>query len=170
MAIPTSKDTLLSAISMNFEKLMHDLERVPPEYAQQRAMVGHAKGTTMSPAELVFYLIGWSELLLKWLDRDDSGKPINFPETGYTWRQLGELAQKFYSDYRSLTWPEGLELLTDLNAKLVGNISHRSDDELYGHPWYNKWTKGRMIQLNSAAPYANARGRIRKFLRASPQQ
>ncbi|MFE3838233.1 ClbS/DfsB family four-helix bundle protein [Pseudogemmobacter sonorensis] len=32
-------------------------------------------------------------------------------------------------------------------------------------PWYGKWTKGRMIQFNSTSPYANARGRIRKWLR-----
>ncbi|EQB9714967.1 ClbS/DfsB family four-helix bundle protein, partial [Yersinia enterocolitica] len=28
-----------------------------------------------------------------------------------------------------------------------------------------KWTMGRMIQFNTASPYANARGRLRKWLK-----
>lgn len=75
------------------------------------------------------------------------------------------LAQKFYRDYQPLVWPDLLARLTDANARLGATISSRSDDELYGRPWYGKWTKGRMIQFNTSSPYANARGRIRRWLR-----
>ncbi|MNK06664.1 hypothetical protein D3C87_245630 [compost metagenome] len=36
-------------------------------------------------------------------------------------------------------------------------------NELYETTWYEKWTMGRMIQFNTASPYNNARGRIRKW-------
>lgn len=34
---------------------------------------------------------------------------------------------------------------------------------LYGAPWYEKYTLGRMIQFNTSSPYANARARLRKW-------
>lgn len=165
VAIPASKDALLDAINTNFAKLMADLGRVPAAQARHPALAGHAAGSLISPADLVAYLIGWNRLVLKWLSRDDCGQAVDFPETAYRWNQLGALAQKFYKDYQDIAWPELLSELTAAKADLVQTIKTRSNEELYGQPWYGKWTKGRMIQLNSASPYANARQRIRKYLR-----
>ncbi|WP_374656413.1 ClbS/DfsB family four-helix bundle protein [Dongia sp.] len=167
MAVPTSKAELLAAITANFDKLLADLARVPEERARECTLDGHAAGTTMSPADLVSYLVGWNELVLKWLDLDDKGASVDFPETGFKWNQLGLLARKFYEDCQSLGYPQLLGRLTSAKDRLVEAISHRSDDELYGRPWYDKWTKGRMIQLNTSSPYANARTRIRKWLARS---
>ena len=127
-------------------------------------MQGHRSGTLMSPADLVAYLIGWNELVLKWLDRDDRGEAVDFPETGFQWNQLGLLAEKFYADYRALDWPELLARLAAAKAQLIDTISQRTEDELYGKAWYGKYSKGRMIQYNTSSPYTNARGRIRKWL------
>lgn len=165
MGVPGSKAELLSAISTTFDKLMRDMARVPQDRVREASLEGHAVGTMMSPADLVAYLIGWNELVLKWLERDDRGALVDFPETGFKWNQLSPLAQKFYADHRSLTWPDLLAHLTEANARLVATISARPDDELYGRPWYGKWTKGRIIQFNTSSPYANARGRIRGWLK-----
>ena len=127
-------------------------------------MQGHRSGTLISPADLVAYLIGWNELVLKWLDRDDRGEAVDFPETGFQWNQLGLLAEKFYADYRALDWPELLARLAATKAQLIDTISQRTEDELYGKAWYGKYSKGRMIQYNTSSPYTNARGRIRKWL------
>lgn len=129
-------------------------------------MNGHAAGTTMSPADLVAYLVGWNELVLKWLDRDDRDESVDFPETGFKWNQLGLLAQKFYADHDALEWHERLARLTDAKTRLVATITARSDDELYGSAWFGRWTKGRMIQLNTSSQYANARARLRTWLKA----
>ena len=165
MAVPASKADLLAAISTTFGKLMQDLARVPPDRAREASLEGHAAGTMMSPADLVAYLLGWNELVLTWLERDDRGEPVDFPETGFRWNDLGALAQKFYADYQSLAWQDLLARLTAANARLVATISERRQDELYERPWYGKWTKGRMIQFNTSSPYANARTRIRKWLK-----
>jgi hypothetical protein len=165
MAIPTSQATLLAAIDTSFAKLMADLERVPVDQARVASMDGHAAGTRMSPADLVAYLLGWNTLVLSWLERDDRGEPVPFPESGFTWAELGQLAQKFYADYQSADWPELLTRLRTVQARLAETIAARSNDELYGRVWYRTWTKGRMIQLNTSSPYTNARGRIRAWLK-----
>lgn len=165
MAVPTSKETLLAEIHVQFDKLMTDLSKVPEVQARDKTLAGHASGTNMSPADLVSYLIGWNELVLKWLSRNDMCLYVDFPETGFKWNQLGLLAQKFYTDYEALSYPQLLDRLSKINHKLIENVSHRSNEELYGAPWYDQWTKGRMIQFNSSSPYTNARGRIRKWLK-----
>lgn len=165
MSVPASKSDLLAAISTTFDKLMLALEQVPQDLAREKSLEGHAAGTKISPADLVAYLLGWNSLVLKWLDRDDRGEEVDFPETAFKWNQLGMLAQKFYADYNSLEWPELLASLRSTNAQLISTISLRLDEELYGRPWHGKWTKGRMIQFNTSSPYSNAQGRVRRWLR-----
>lgn len=78
MTVPASKADLLAAITGTFDKLMADLSNVPVDRARERTLDGHAAGTKMSPADLVSYLVGWNELVLKGLDQDDSGTKVDF--------------------------------------------------------------------------------------------
>lgn len=165
MAVPTNKDELLTAIDSNFDKLIKELRSVPLSLVDEHSLEGHAKGTQMSVANLTAYLIGWNELVLKWLDRDAAGEPVDFPETGFKWNELGRLAQKFYRDYEGIPYPQLIERLAGAKARIVSLIAARRNDDLYGRPWYGKWTMGRMIQFNTASPYANAHGRVRKWLK-----
>lgn len=165
MAVPTNKDQLLKAIDLTFDKLIRDLRAVPLSLVDECGLEGHVKGTQMSVANLVAYLVGWNELVLKWLDRDAAGEPVNFPETGFKWNELGRLAQKFYRDYEGVPYPQLIERLAEARARIVSSIEVRNNDDLYGRSWYEKWTMGRMIQFNTASPYANARGRLRKWLK-----
>ena len=170
MAIPTCKDDLLSAITSRYQKLDAVLSEIPAGLETARTMDGHAKTTHMSPADLVSYLIGWNELVLKWLARDAAGQAIDFPETGYKWNALGALAQKFYADYDALGFDEKRARLLDAKERITMEISRRSDDELYGAAWHGKWTKGRMIQFNTSSPYENARVRLRSWLKSQDIQ
>lgn len=165
MPVPQNKDELLAAINGNFDKLRKELAGVSEGMARMD-LEGHSKGTMMSVADLVAYLVGWNELVLKWLDRDAAGEPIDFPETGFKWNELGELAQKFYRDYEGVGFAKLVERLGSAKHCIVSLIEARSDDDLYGRPWYEKWTMGRMIQFNTSSPYDNARRRLRKWKNA----
>ncbi|UTH74531.1 ClbS/DfsB family four-helix bundle protein [Chromobacterium sp. IIBBL 290-4] len=168
MAVPQSKDELLGAMRSSYASLRKALERVPEERLFEPSLEGHAKGTLMSVADLLAYLIGWNALVLKWHERESAGLAIDFPETGYAWNQLGLLAGKFYRDYRGLSAKELSTRLDDGFQALARLVEGLSDAELYGACWYGKWTRGRMIQFNSASPYRNARGRIVGWLRRGP--
>ncbi|MFN7093581.1 MAG: ClbS/DfsB family four-helix bundle protein [Allorhizobium sp.] len=166
MAVPQNKDELLKAIRENFEKLIKDLREVPLAIVHECSLEGHAKGTEMSVANLAAYLLGWNELVLKWLHRYATGEPIDFPESGFKWNELGRLAQKFYRDYEAISFSQLLDRLETANGQIITEIEARDNDALYGRPWYDgKWTMGRMIQFNTASPYANARGRLRKWMK-----
>ena len=119
----------------------------------------------MSVHNLVSYLLGWNMLVLKWIEKDAGGEPIDFPETGFRWNQLGELAQKFYADFGTVPFDRLLEDLEATKQEIVTFISGQANERLYGEPWYGKYTMGRMIQFNTSSPYANARTRLRKWKR-----
>lgn len=117
----------------------------------------------MSVRDLVSYLLGWNSLVVKWITFDAKGQSVDFPETGYKWNQLGLLAQKFYQDYSALSYDSLIAELQTVKNEIVQLINERTDDVLYGKPWYTKWTMGRMISFNTSSPYANANGRLRKW-------
>ena len=124
----------------------------------------------MSVSDLVAYLIGWSELVLKWNLKKDNGQDVDFPETGYKWNELGKLAQKFYSDYENIDYKSLLTKL-DENVNQILDLIRKTDNiDLYEKPWYDKWTKGKMIQLNTSSPYKNARSRVRKWKKLNEEK
>lgn len=163
MSVPQTKAELLLAIDQNFSKLIRYLNTIPPEMTSGYVMEGHAKGTEMSVHDLVSYLLGWNSLVVKWVTSDAKGQPVDFPESGFKWNQLGLLAQKFYEDYSDLPYDALIAELQTVKIEIVTLIDERTDEVLYGKPWYAKWTMGRMISFNTSSPYANANGRLRKW-------
>jgi hypothetical protein len=167
VAVPQTKQVLLEAIRSTYRSLSADLEGIPLERVREATLEGHVQGTQMSVVDLVSYLIGWNLLVLKWCNAKENGFPVDFPETGYKWNELGRLAQKFYADHATEGYPALLAQFADVHARIVALVEQESDASLYGSHWYKKHTLGRMIQFNTSSPYTNARGRIRKWKRAS---
>lgn len=163
MAVPINKEELQKAIGTNYNKLKKELSTIPVELTSIKDLEGHAKDTTMSINNLISYLIGWGELVLKWNQGKDNNEPVDFPETGYKWNELGKLAQKFYQDYEDIDFNRLCSKLDETVAEILNVFERKTNTELYEVSWYEKWTLGRMIQFNTASPYTNARGRIRKW-------
>ena len=163
MAVPKNKKELIFEIENNYSKLKKDLETIPSELTKKKELEGHAKGTEMSVSDLVAYLIGWGELVLKWNRKIDNNEEVDFPETGYKWNELGKLAQKFYSDYDNIDYKLLLTKLDKTKDEILELIKRTTNNDLYEKPWYDKWPKGKMIQLNTSSPYKNARSRVRKW-------
>ena len=167
MAIPNDRKSLLAAIETSFARLMDVIEAIPPDRIDEATLEGHSVGARMRVRDAVSYLVGWNELVLKWHGRRQAGQAVDFPETGFRWNELGRLAEKFYRDYEALPYPELLERLRRSKSDIVALVAAQSDDALYGEPWYGKWPLGRMIQFNTASPYANTRARLQKWRKAN---
>ncbi|MFG4001232.1 ClbS/DfsB family four-helix bundle protein [Flavobacterium aquidurense] len=163
MAVPTNKEELQIAIKTNYNKLKKELSGIPVELTTITNLEGHAKDTVMSINNLISYLTGWGKLVVKWNTKKDNQEIVDFPETGYKWNELGKLAQKFYKDYEEDNFLVLCDKLDNTVHEILSLIEQKSNAELYETPWYEKWTLGRMIQFNTASPYNNARGRIRKW-------
>ena len=163
MAIPKNKEELLHSILGNYEKLKTELAGIPSELAGIRALEGHSKNTVMSVNNLLAYLVGWGQLLLKWSDRKDKGLEVDFPETGFKWNELGRLAPKFYQDYEQDDFQTLISKLDNTTYEVLKLVESKTNNELYELAWYDKWPLGKMIQLNTTSPFKNAKDRIRKW-------
>jgi len=166
MSIPNTKEELKTAIKSSYDKLIKDLSTIPESAINKKELPGHAKDSTMTVCNLVAYLIGWGELVLKWHQKHKIGEEIDFPETAYQWNELGQLAQKFYIDYSNQSYSELLILFEGTKDRVLDLIESKSNTELYETPFYNKHPLGRMIQWNTSSPYKNARIRVRKYLKS----
>ena len=166
MGVPASKDELVAAINETYRKLRTDIDGVPADLVSEATLEGHAKDTLMSVHDLVAYLTGWAELVLKWHDRKAAGLDVDMPDTGFKWNELGRLAQKFYADYADLPFPALLSRFETAKDRLLGIIAASDDAALYGRPWYESYPLGRMIQFNTSSPYDNARKRLRRWKKA----
>lgn len=163
MPAPYDKAGLLSAIATNYQQLIAELADIPEAWVYESTLEGHAQNTTMSVHNLIAYLVGWGKLVLKWNYLKTQGLSIDFPETGYKWNELGQLAQKFYLDYADYHFSELVAQLEETTQAIQELIIQQSEENLYHSPWYNQHTLGKMIQLNTASPFKNARLRIRKW-------
>ncbi|HWD11854.1 ClbS/DfsB family four-helix bundle protein [Pseudochrobactrum sp. sp1633] len=166
MAVPQSKSELIHAIHSNFDKLMRVVQKVPPDKTAEKSLEGHVKNTQICVKDLLAYLTGWNELVIKWLEKDRAGEQIDFPETGFKWNELGKLAQKFYRDYDDLSYDALVLRLHEAKEKIILLIASRTNEALYGELCYTKWTMGRMVQFNTSSPYDNARRRLQTWLKA----
>ena len=163
-SIPQNKNELIQAISVSYEKLTLDYERVPNALTRSLGVEGNVKGTIISVCDTLAYLIGWGKLVLKWYDFSVKGKDIDFPETGYQWNQLGALAQAFQLEYKDWTF-EKLKKEYQRVIQVILTLLHKLDEHiLYGEAWYKQWTLGRMIQFNTSSPMKNVRTKIRRFI------
>lgn len=166
MAVPINKKELQKAIISNYTKLKKELLTIPFEKTSINELEGHSKGTLMNINNLISYLVGWGELVIKWNEKKDNNEAVDFPETGYKWNELGKLAQKFYSDYRNWSFQDLLNEHEKVNNDILSLINSLNNDRLYQINWYNQYTLGRMIQFNTSSPNQNVRKKIRKFEKA----
>jgi hypothetical protein len=163
MAIPKNKEELYNAITNNYKKLTTELANIPIDLTEKKELDGHSKNTLMSINDLVAYLVGWGQLVLKWNNKKNKGLDVDFPETGFKWNELGLLAQKFYKDYEKDDFNILTRKLEKTTNEILNIIENKTNTELYEIAWYDKWTLGKMIQLNTSSPFKNAKDRIRKW-------
>lgn len=165
MAIPKNKEELQKAITVNYKKLIDELSDIPIESTTIKDLEGHCKNSYMSINDLVAYLVGWGQLVLKWNDKKCMGLEVDFPETGFKWNELGQLAQKFYKDYENENFKSLVIKLDYTTNEILKLIESKTNKELYEIAWYDKWTLGKMIQLNTSSPFKNAKDRMRRWKR-----
>lgn len=162
-SVPTNKRELQLAIQLVFDKILVDYESIPADLSRTLGVEGNVKGTEISVSDTLAYLIGWGKLVIKWQRLSSANEPVDFPETGYKWNELGKLAQRFHYEYRDWNYGDLLSEFKQTVNEVLSLIDSLSDHQLYGLAWYQKYTLGKMIQFNTSSPMKNMRAKVRKF-------
>jgi len=168
--IATNKDELINDINSTYKKLRSEFNNISLEKALDKSLDWQVKGTKMSLHNLLSYLVGWWELMLKreHIYSTESRIP-DLPDTGYTMNDWWKLALKFYSDYEEYDYEVLLDKFDKVVFDIITMLSSLDNEKIYWESWYVtksswKWyTFWRMIALNTSSPYKNAYWRIRKW-------
>ncbi|MBU2892858.1 ClbS/DfsB family four-helix bundle protein [Colwellia sp. D2M02] len=162
-SVPKNKAELQKSISVAFQKILADYATIPSKVSREIGVIGNVKGTEISVSDTISYLIGWGKLVLKWYDLKSKNQPVDFPETGYKWSELGKLAQHFHSEYHDWSYDNLIKEFTATTDRILVLVESLDNQKLYGEAWFEKYTLGKMIQFNTSSPMANMRGKVRKF-------
>ncbi len=162
-SVPKNKEELQKSISVVFEKILADYSTIPSQKSREIGIIGNVKGTEISVSDTISYLIGWGKLVLKWYDLKSKNQPVDFPETGYKWNELGQLAQHFHSEYHDWSYDKLIKEFTTTTDRILILVESLDNQKLYGETWFEKYTLGKMIQFNTSSPMMNMRGKVRKF-------
>ena len=162
-SIPANKQELHNAITQAYRLLRVDYDSIPADHARIVGVQGNVKDTEITICDTVAYLIGWQKLVLKWHQRQSLGQPVDLPETGYQWNELGKLAQAFQHQYRDWSYESLLNEFDHGIEQILALVDSLSDQQLYGEAWYKQYPFGRMIQFNTSSPMKNIRAKVRRF-------
>ncbi len=162
-SVPKNKDELQKSIIVAFKKILIDYSTIPSQISRETGISGNVKGTEISVCDTISYLIGWGKLVLKWYDLKSKNQPVDFPETGYKWNELGQLAQQFHSEYHDWSYDKLIKEFTTTTDRILILVESLDNKKLYGETWFEKYTLGKMIQFNTSSPMVNMRSKVRKF-------
>ncbi len=162
-SVPKNKEELEQAIQLTFDKILVDYSSIPESLTRTVGVEGNIKGTEISVSDTLAYLIGWGKLVLKWNKRKSANQPVDFPEAGYKWNELGKLAQSFHFEYRDWNYNDLISEFKITISDVLSLIDSLNEYELYDVAWYEKYTLGKMIQFNTSSPLKNMRVKVRKF-------
>lgn len=158
-----NKEELKQSILTKFQKLQIELETIPVNAATEKQLQIYAGKAFVNINNIIAYLIGWGELVLKWNRMKSNWDSVNFPETGFKWRNVEQLAQKFFDDFSSHDINELCEKLELTVENVIELIEGKSHEELFELRWYKTKTLGQMITLHTAILYENEKRRICKW-------
>ncbi|OUR62338.1 hypothetical protein A9Q74_05660 [Colwellia sp. 39_35_sub15_T18] len=162
-SVPKNKIELQKAITLAFDKVLADYLSIPAEMSRKIGVTGNVKGTEISVNDTIAYLIGWGELVIKWYALKSKGEPVNFPETGYKWNELGQLVQSFHSQYHQWTYEKLLMEFKVTIANILLLVESLDNKKLYDESWYEHYTLAKMIQFNTSSAMINMRAKVIKF-------
>lgn len=176
MARPRTKDQLLLAAASSFEKLTGLWDGFPPK--QARALFPEAV-LTKGPEphwrrdaclrDVVIHLHEWHNLVIAWATANLSGTPANFFPEPYTWRNYGELNERFTQRHRDTSYEDARELLAASHATVLEIIDGLSNEELFTKkyfPWTGTTSLGSYFVSATSSHYEWAAKKTRVYKRA----
>src|SRR5512139_818345 len=97
MARATTKAELESAGQAEYERLLAVVDSIPLERRTAPGVNGE-----QSVKDVLAHLYAWHRMFLTWYAEGMVGTPVPMPAPGYNWRQIPELNEAIYQQYRDL--------------------------------------------------------------------
>lgn len=146
MARPKTKQELMDAADLNFEKLWQLVDTMPDVAAntvfnfsadikKKEAHWNRDKNLR----DILIHLYEWHQLLLNWIQSNKSGNKVNFLPEAYSWKTYGGLNIEFWKKHQQSSYVKAREMILNSHNDVMKLIQTFSNEELFTKQFFH-WT------------------------------
>lgn len=154
MPRPTTKEGLLNAANMQFDKLISMIDSMTETEqtadfsfeVTEKDKEAHWK-RDKNLRDVLIHLYEWHELLINWVEKNQSGEPVPFLPEPYNWKSYGKMNVEFWEKHQSTSCNDAKNQLIESHKKVIGIVEGFTEDELFQKAYFS-WTGS-----NSVASY-----------------
>ena len=148
MPRPKTKEELVLASKENYEKLNLLISQfskeelmIPFDFSkEQKKKEAHWK-RDKNLRDVLIHLYEWQQLLLTWVDSNQTGHERPFLPEPDNWKTYGEMNVAIWKKHQSTSLEEATKLLNQSHKEVLELMEGFSNDELFTKGVY-KWTGG----------------------------
>lgn len=138
MARPQSKQALVSAATLQFEKLWDLIGSMPPHEQNADFCFGADAGRKEAHwardknlRDVLVHLYEWHMLLINWVAKNQSGQEAPFLPAPYNWKTYGQMNEGLWAKHQATPYTAAKELLLNSHARVMAVVEAFSNEELF---------------------------------------
>ena len=162
MARPNTKQDLLIAANSQFEKLGKLIDSIPEENRQASFSI---EDRDKNLRDVLIHLYEWHQLLLKWIQSNRVGDPVNFLPDPYNWKTYPQMNVEFWEKHQKTPLDQAETLLKESHSNVIKEIESFTDEELFAKkhfPWTGTTSLGSYCVSATSSHYDWALKKLRK--------
>ena len=136
MARPSTKEQLKQAGEDNFNKLFALIDSMTKEEQEE---VFSFEDRDKNIRDVLAHLYEWHQLLLNWINSNQSGTKANFLPEPYNWKTYPQMNVVFWEKHQKTSLAESITLLGKSHLDVLALIDAFSNEELFTNKYFS-WT------------------------------
>ncbi|MDL2238178.1 ClbS/DfsB family four-helix bundle protein [Christensenellaceae bacterium OttesenSCG-928-K19] len=177
MPRPTTKQALLTAANEQFEKMWTLIDSLPED---PTAVVFDFSGLDKKEAhwgrdknlrDVLTHLYEWHQLLLSWVNANQSGEAKSFLPEPYNWKTYGQMNVGFWEKHQPTSYADAEAMLKTSHNDVLELIGQFSDEELFEKkhfPWTGNSSLGSYCVSATSSHYDWAIKKIKQYKKMCP--
>ena len=146
MARPTTKDSLIEAANLNFEKMWKVVDSMTDKALNKdfdfstdlKKKEAHWE-RDKNIRDIFIHLYEWHQLLLDWIKANKIGNTVAFLPKPFTWKSYGELNIIFWEKHQDTNVETSKEMLNTSHKDVLELVKSFSEEELFTKKYFD-WT------------------------------
>ena len=174
MPRPTTKPDLIKTANEQFEKLWSLIDSLSDEaraatfnfgddFLQKQKEAHWRRDKNLR--DVLIHLYEWHQLLLSWIQANQSGETKPFLPSPYTWKTYAQMNAEFWEKHQGTSYPDAVAMVKESHARVVRLLDDFSDDALFSKKhfaWTGTTTLGSYCVSATASHYDWAMKKIKQ--------
>jgi hypothetical protein len=146
MPRPTTKPDLIKVANEQFEKLWQIIDSMSDD--ERNASFNFGEDAKRKEAhwkrdknlrDVIVHLYEWHQLLLNWINSNQSGEAKPFIPAPYNWKTYGNMNIMFWEKHQSTSYDDAKKMFFGSHKKVLALFESFSNDELFKSKYFS-WT------------------------------